>query len=112
MDGYPVPIQVGPPGHAGVERGRLRADAGDELRWLALVRAGRVDADLEAALRLLNWPASWLDSVWFPTRRPSSRFGWSRPGAARWESARYSTRTGLAQRLWTSSPRRDRLRRW
>ncbi|MDQ2788885.1 MAG: ESX secretion-associated protein EspG [Actinomycetota bacterium] len=65
LNGYPVPLQVCPPGPAaGVERDRFRADAGNELRWLGLVRAGRVDADLEAALRLLNRPASWLDSVW------------------------------------------------
>ncbi|MDQ2884130.1 MAG: ESX secretion-associated protein EspG [Actinomycetota bacterium] len=65
LNGYPAPLQVGPPGPAaGVERDRLRADAGNELKWLGLVRAGRVDADLEAALRLLNRPVSWLDSVW------------------------------------------------
>ena len=58
LDGYPAPIQVR-------RFGRPDAEAGDELRWLGLLRAGRVDADLEAALRLLNRPASWLDSVWF-----------------------------------------------
>jgi hypothetical protein len=58
LDGYPVPLQVGRIGSFG-------AEAGEELRWLGLLRAGRVDADLEAALRLLNRPASWLDSVWF-----------------------------------------------
>lgn len=58
LDGYPAPIQVRRSGSPDVE-------AGEELRWLGLLRAGRVDADLEAALRLLNQPASWLDSVWF-----------------------------------------------
>lgn len=62
LDGYPVPIQVRPHGHSDVERGRARA----ELRRLGLLRAGRVDADLEAALHLLHRPARWLDSVWFP----------------------------------------------
>jgi hypothetical protein len=58
LDGYPAPIQVR-------RFGRPDVEARDELRWLGLLRAGRVDADLEAALRLLNRPASWLASVWF-----------------------------------------------
>lgn len=58
LDGYPAPIQVRRSGSPDVE-------VGEELRWLGLLRVGRVDADLEAALRLLNRPASWLDSVWF-----------------------------------------------
>lgn len=58
LDGYPAPIQVRRSGSPDVE-------AGEELRWLGLLRAGRVDAELEAALRLLNRPASWFDSVWF-----------------------------------------------
>lgn len=58
LDGYPAPIQVRRLGCTDVE-------AGAELRRLGLLRAGRVDADLEAALHLLHRPASWLDSVWF-----------------------------------------------
>jgi hypothetical protein len=64
LEGYPAPIQVRSHGHTDVERGRLRAEVGAELRRLGLVRAGRVEADLEAALRLLHRPASWVDSVW------------------------------------------------
>jgi ESX secretion-associated protein EspG len=64
LEGYPAPIQVRSQGRTGAERGRILAEAGDELRRLGLLRAGRVDADLEAALRLLHRPASWLDSVW------------------------------------------------
>jgi hypothetical protein len=57
LDGHPVPLQVRRFGSNG-------AEVADELEWLGLLRAGRVDADLEAALRVLNQPASWLDSVW------------------------------------------------
>ena len=64
LEGYPAPIQVRSHGTTDVERGRIRAEVGEELRRLGLVRAGRVEADLEAALRLLHRPASWLDSVW------------------------------------------------
>jgi EspG family len=66
LGGYPAPIQVRSHGRTDLERGRLRAEVGDELRQLGLVRAGRVEADLEAALRLLHRPASWVDSVWLP----------------------------------------------
>jgi ESX secretion-associated protein EspG len=64
LEGYPAPIQVRSHGRTDLERARLRAEVGEELRRLGLVRAGRVDADLEAALRLLHRPASWVDSVW------------------------------------------------
>ncbi len=64
LGGYPAPIQVRSHGGTDLERGRLRAEVADELRQLGLVRAGRVEADLEAALRLLHRPASWVDSVW------------------------------------------------
>jgi hypothetical protein len=57
LNGYPVPLQVR-------RFGSIGAEVADELRWLGLLRAGRVDADLEAALRVLNQPTSWLDSVW------------------------------------------------
>ncbi|MGH3770187.1 MAG: ESX secretion-associated protein EspG [Pseudonocardiaceae bacterium] len=64
LEGYPAPIQVRSHGRTDVERGRIRTEVGEELRQLGLVRAGRVEADLEAALCLLHRPASWLDSVW------------------------------------------------
>ena len=64
LDGYPAPIHVRSHGRTTAERGRMRADVGEQLRRLGLVRAGRVDADLEAAMRLLHRPVSWLDSVW------------------------------------------------
>jgi hypothetical protein len=64
LEGYPAPIQVRSQGRTWIERGRIRAEVGEELSQLGLLRAGRVDADLEAALRLLHRPASWLDSVW------------------------------------------------
>lgn len=73
LEGYPAPIQVRSHGSTDLECGRLRAEVGDELRQLGLVRAGRVEADLEAALRLLHRPVSWVDSVWLPgaaARRP------------------------------------------
>ncbi|MGH3870077.1 MAG: ESX secretion-associated protein EspG [Pseudonocardiaceae bacterium] len=61
---YPSPIQVRSHGRTRAERVQIRADVCVELAALGLLRAGRVDAELEAALRLLHWPASWVDSVW------------------------------------------------
>ncbi|MGH3719205.1 MAG: ESX secretion-associated protein EspG [Pseudonocardiaceae bacterium] len=61
---YPAPIQVRSHGRTDLERGHIRAGVDEELRRLGLIRAGRVEADLEAALRLLHRPTSWLDSVW------------------------------------------------
>ncbi|MGH3979301.1 MAG: ESX secretion-associated protein EspG [Pseudonocardiaceae bacterium] len=60
-DSYPAPLRVG------VLRGPgAYARARDELRAAGLLRAGRVDADLEDALRLLHRPAIWFDSLWLP----------------------------------------------
>jgi hypothetical protein len=64
LEGYPAPIQVRSTGRTRLEHARVRADVGVELRRLGLLRAGRVDADLEAAVRLLHWPTTWVDSVW------------------------------------------------
>lgn len=64
LEGYPSPIQVCSLGRTRLEHARVRADVCLELTRLGLLRAGRMDADLEAALRLLHWPASWVDSVW------------------------------------------------
>lgn len=64
LDRYPAPIQVRSHGRTAAERGLVRTDVREQLRRLGLIRAGRVDADLEAAMRLLHRPASWLDSVW------------------------------------------------
>lgn len=64
LESYPAPIQVRSHGRTDLERERLRTEVSEELRRLGLVRAGRVEADLEAALRLLHRPASWVDSVW------------------------------------------------
>jgi EspG family len=64
LERYPSPIQVYSHGRTHVERVRVRADVCVELAQLGLLRAGRIDADLESALRLLHWPASWVDSVW------------------------------------------------
>lgn len=64
LERYPAPIQVQSHGRTADERVRIRAEVGEQLRRLGLLRAGRVDADLEAALRLLHRPTSWLDSVW------------------------------------------------
>jgi hypothetical protein len=64
LERYPAPIEVRSHGRTAAERGRIRTEVGEQLRRLGLMRAGRVDADLEAAMRLLYRPASWLDSVW------------------------------------------------
>lgn len=64
LECYPAPIQVRSHGRTTAERGQIQAAVGEHLHQLGLMRAGRVDADLEAAMRLLHRPASWLDSVW------------------------------------------------
>jgi hypothetical protein len=69
LERYPAPIQIRSHGRTAAERGRIRTDVGEQLRRLGLMRAGRVDADLEAAMRLLHRPASWLDSVWLTDPR-------------------------------------------
>jgi hypothetical protein len=66
LEDYPAPIQVRSHGRTDAERAHIRAEVSEELRQLGLLRAGRVDADLEAALRLLHRPARWVDSAWLP----------------------------------------------
>ena len=63
---YPAPIQVQSSGRTDVEWGRVRAEVSAQLVRLGLFRAGRMDADLEAALHLLHRPVCWVDSVWYP----------------------------------------------
>lgn len=64
LEGYPAPIQVRSTGRTRLEHARVRADVCVELSQLGLLRAGRIDAELEAAVRLLHWPTTWVDSVW------------------------------------------------
>ena len=64
LEGYPAPIQVRSTGRTRLEHARVRADVCVQLNQLGLLRAGRIDADLEAAVRLLHWPTTWVDSVW------------------------------------------------
>lgn len=64
LEGYPSPIQVRSSGRTRLEHAQVRADVCVELTQLGLFRGSRMDADLEEALRLLHWPASWVDSVW------------------------------------------------
>ncbi|MGH3795445.1 MAG: ESX secretion-associated protein EspG [Pseudonocardiaceae bacterium] len=66
LDAYPPPIEVRSHGRTETERVRIKAAVEVELGELGLLRAGRVEPDLEAALRLLHWPAAWVDSVWLP----------------------------------------------
>ncbi|MFN2495658.1 MAG: ESX secretion-associated protein EspG [Pseudonocardiaceae bacterium] len=66
LEGYPAPLRVRSHGHTDVERARVRAEVSAELGQLGLLRGGRVDADLEAALRLLHRPSAWVRSVWLP----------------------------------------------
>lgn len=66
LERYPAPIQVRSHGTTALERSRIQAQTSEELSRLGLMRAGRVDADLEAAMCLLHRPARWLDSVWLP----------------------------------------------
>lgn len=68
IEGYPSPIRVQVHGRTDVERGRIRAQVGAELTELGLERAGQVEPDLEAAMRLLHRPACWVDSVWLPVQ--------------------------------------------
>lgn len=66
IEGYPAPIKVRVHGRTDVERGRIGAQVRAELTQLGLQRAGQVEPDLEAAMRLLHRPACWVDSVWLP----------------------------------------------
>ena len=63
---YPSPIEVRAHGRTDLERARVRDRVRAELEQAGLLRAGRVDPDLESALRLLHRPAAWIDSVWLP----------------------------------------------
>jgi hypothetical protein len=63
---YPSPIEVRVHGRTDLERARVRERTRAELDKAGLLRAGRVDADLESALRLLHRPVVWIDSVWLP----------------------------------------------
>ncbi len=63
---YPSPIEVRVHGRTHLERAEVRERVRAELEEAGLLRAGRVDADLESALRLLHRPAVWIDSVWLP----------------------------------------------
>lgn len=64
LDGLPFPLTVISHGRSDEERARLRADVRVELRRAGLIRGPRLDADLEAVLRLLWRPQRWIDSVW------------------------------------------------
>jgi hypothetical protein len=66
LERYPAPIQVRSHGATALDRSRIQTQTSEELSRLGLMRAGRVDADLEAAMCLLHRPARWLDSVWLP----------------------------------------------
>ncbi|MGH3981084.1 MAG: ESX secretion-associated protein EspG [Pseudonocardiaceae bacterium] len=59
---YPPPLRVTTRIRSAAARSRVR----DELEAGGTMRSGRVDADLESALRLLYRPALWLDSLWLP----------------------------------------------
>lgn len=58
LAGYPAPIQVCSHGRTCAARGCVRAQVCDELHRLGLLCRGRMDADLEAAMRLPHRPAS------------------------------------------------------
>lgn len=63
---YPSPIEVRRHGRTDVERGRIRERVHAELEAAGALRDARVDPDLHDALRLLQRPAQWIDSVWLP----------------------------------------------
>jgi len=63
---FPSPILVRLPARSSAELGRSHSAARVELEHSGLLRAGLVDPDLEAALRLLHRPLCWVDSVWLP----------------------------------------------
>jgi hypothetical protein len=69
---YPYPIEVRSHGQTDVERRALRHRVRDELRGAGLLRADRLDADLEAALRLIARAECWVDSVWLPDEHADS----------------------------------------
>jgi EspG family len=66
LTSFPSPIQGRVPARAEADRRHSRETAGVELERRGLLREGRVDPDLEAALLLLHRPLCWVDSVWLP----------------------------------------------
>jgi len=61
FEAFPAPLRVTAlRGATGLDRVR------DELADAGLLRAGRIDADFEDALRVLHRPAAWFDSLWLP----------------------------------------------
>ncbi|MGH3977516.1 MAG: ESX secretion-associated protein EspG [Pseudonocardiaceae bacterium] len=66
IERYPSPIEVRSAERTTQQRSQARNRARRDLETAGLLRAGRVDADLEHALRLLRRPALWVDSVWLP----------------------------------------------
>ncbi len=61
FEAFPAPLRVG------VLRGATGHDRiREELADAGLLRAGRIDADVEDALRVLHRPATWFDSLWLP----------------------------------------------
>jgi len=59
---YPPPVRITTRVRGELALARLRG----ELERTGLMRSGRVDADLDAALRQLHRPTVWLDSMWLP----------------------------------------------
>ena len=59
---YPAPIRITTRVRGEAALARVRG----ELEDTGLMRSGRVEADLEAALRQLHRPDVWLDSMWLP----------------------------------------------
>lgn len=63
---YPPPIRITTRVRGEPALARVRG----ELEQTGLMRSGRADADLEAALRQLHRPTVWLDSMWLPDPAP------------------------------------------
>lgn len=59
---YPAPIRITTRVRGEAALARVRGELEDN----GLMRSGRFDADLEAALRQLHRPDVWLDSMWLP----------------------------------------------
>ena len=68
----PLPLQVVSHGEDAEERLVLRRRVAEELRAAGLLRGERLDGELERAVRLLQHPQHWTQSVWMPDEHTDS----------------------------------------
>jgi hypothetical protein len=71
---YPFPLEFRSYGETHEERAVLWQRVQDELHASGLMRRGRLDPELEQALRIVLRPQRSLDALWIPDERTGSPF--------------------------------------